>query len=140
MIRITDTHQHRRERDRGKLRPRLRARRAERQQALDRGAAALRRAPLAVAAERRGDPADAARRQAADQGRRAGDHAQRHRTQERNRADALDRLVELIREAAVRPVPRRATRPTKASKQRRLEGKKRRSGIKGMRQGRPARD
>src|SRR6266852_6723643 len=49
--------------------------------------------------------------------------AQNHRTQERNRADALERLVALIQEAAVRPVPRRATKPTKASKERRLEGK-----------------
>jgi ribosome-associated protein len=57
-------------------------------------------------------------------------HAQRFRTQERNRADAIDRLVELLREAMVRPVPRRATRPTFASKQRRLEGKKRRGDVK----------
>ena len=40
-------------------------------------------------------------------------HAQRFRTQERNRADAIDRLLELLREAAVRPTPRRATRPSK---------------------------
>ena len=39
-------------------------------------------------------------------------HAQRFRTQERNRADAIDRLLELLREAMVRPTPRRATRPT----------------------------
>ena len=64
--------------------------------------------------------------------------AQRHRTQERNRADALDRLVELIRQAAVRPIPRRPTKPTKASRQRRLEGKKHRSGIKSLRQKRPS--
>src|SRR6266487_5198695 len=38
--------------------------------------------------------------------------AQRHRTQERNRQDALDRLIELIRRAAIAPIPRRATRPT----------------------------
>jgi ribosome-associated protein len=57
-------------------------------------------------------------------------HAQRFRTQERNRADAIDRLFELLREAMVRPVPRRATKPTFGSKQRRLEGKKRRSDIK----------
>ena len=61
--------------------------------------------------------------------------AQSHRTQERNRADALDRLVELVRQAAVRPVPRRATKPTKASRRRRLESKKRRSGIKALRGG-----
>ena len=40
--------------------------------------------------------------------------AQQHRTQERNRQDARDRLVELIQEAAVRPTVRRATKPTKA--------------------------
>ncbi len=57
-------------------------------------------------------------------------HAQRFRTQERNRADAIDRLLELLKEAMVRPVPRRATKPTFGSKQRRLEGKKRRSTIK----------
>ena len=66
--------------------------------------------------------------------------AQSHRTQERNRADALDRLIELVRQAAVRPVPRRATKPTKASKQRRIEGKKRRSGIKDMRRSKPSWD
>jgi ribosome-associated protein len=60
-------------------------------------------------------------------------HAQRFRTQERNRADAIDRLVELLREAAIRPVPRRATKPTFGSKQRRLEGKKRRGDIKARR-------
>src|SRR5882724_4849223 len=43
--------------------------------------------------------------------------AQQHRTQERNRADALERLVALLQEAAVRPTPRRATRPTRASKE-----------------------
>jgi ribosome-associated protein len=61
--------------------------------------------------------------------------AQNHRTQERNRADALERLVALIGQAAVRPVPRRATKPTKASRRRRLESKKRRSGIKALRGG-----
>ena len=54
--------------------------------------------------------------------------AQRHRTQERNRADALERLLALIREAAAPPPPpRRKTRPTLGSKQRRLDGKKLRS-------------
>jgi ribosome-associated protein len=62
--------------------------------------------------------------------------AQNHRTQERNRAEAQERLVALIQEAAVRPVPRRATKPTKASKQRRIDSKKRRSGIKNLRQSR----
>jgi len=60
-------------------------------------------------------------------------HAQRFRTQERNRADAVDRLVELLREAMVRPTPRRPTKPTYASKQRRLEGKKRRGDVKARR-------
>jgi ribosome-associated protein len=60
-------------------------------------------------------------------------HAQRFRTQERNRADAIDRLVVLLREASVRPTPRRPTRPTLGSKQRRLEGKKRRGDIKAKR-------
>jgi ribosome-associated protein len=59
--------------------------------------------------------------------------AQRFRTQERNRQDALDRLVELIRRAAVPPVPRRPTRPTAASRQRRLEGKARRGVTKRLR-------
>ena len=60
-------------------------------------------------------------------------HAQRFRTQERNRTDAIDRLLELLREALVRPTPRRPTKPTLGSKQRRLEGKKRRSYIKAKR-------
>jgi ribosome-associated protein len=66
--------------------------------------------------------------------------AQRHRTQERNRADARERLVELIQEAAVPPTPRRPTRPTKASKTRRLESKKHRANIKGHRSGKPSLD
>jgi ribosome-associated protein len=56
--------------------------------------------------------------------------AQRHRTQLRNREDALERLFELIREAATPPPPRRPTRPTKASKERRLTAKGLRAGIK----------
>jgi ribosome-associated protein len=59
--------------------------------------------------------------------------AQNHRTQERNRADALERLTELIRQAAVRPVPRRPTRPPKASRRRRVDDKKRRGSIKALR-------
>ena len=66
--------------------------------------------------------------------------AQSHRTQERNRADAEERLIELIRQAAVRPVARRATKPTQASKKRRIEGKKHRSSIKSLRQGKPSWD
>jgi ribosome-associated protein len=60
-------------------------------------------------------------------------HAQRFRTQERNRADAIDRLLDLLREAMTRPTPRWPTMPTAGSKQRRLEGKKRRSDIKARR-------
>jgi len=66
--------------------------------------------------------------------------AQRHRTQARNREDALERLLELIRQAAVAPVKRRPTRPTKASRERRIESKKRRSGIKQHRRSKPSFD
>ena len=66
--------------------------------------------------------------------------AQRHRTQARNRRDALDRLIDLIRQAAVAPVKRRATRPTKASRERRIDGKKRRGGVKRLRHAKPALD
>jgi ribosome-associated protein len=64
--------------------------------------------------------------------------AQRYRTQERNRDDALTRLIELIRAAAVPPRPRRSTRPTFASQVRRLEGKRRRGDIKALRGVKPA--
>ena len=63
--------------------------------------------------------------------------AQRHRTQERNRQDARERLIELIRRAAIAPIPRRATRPTAGSRECRLQSKKHRSSIKGLRQGKP---
>ncbi|MCJ7596171.1 MAG: aminoacyl-tRNA hydrolase [Desulfobacterales bacterium] len=59
--------------------------------------------------------------------------ARRFRTQERNRQDALDRLVALIRKAAERPKARVKTRPTSASKRRRVEGKLQRSKTKQMR-------
>jgi ribosome-associated protein len=59
--------------------------------------------------------------------------ATQHRTQERNRADALARLVDLLRRAAERPVPRRKTRPPKSSKRQRLESKRRRSQTKSLR-------
>ncbi|MCL2716432.1 MAG: aminoacyl-tRNA hydrolase [Alphaproteobacteria bacterium] len=59
--------------------------------------------------------------------------AQRFRTQERNRADAIERLVELLTQAMQQPTPRRATRPTLASKKRRLEGKKHRGDVKARR-------
>ena len=64
--------------------------------------------------------------------------AQQHRDQTRNRADARERLFDLIREAAVRPVPRRATRVPKAAKRQRLEGKKHRGRIKSLRSGKPS--
>jgi ribosome-associated protein len=64
--------------------------------------------------------------------------AQRHRTQGRNREDALERLIDLIRRAAVAPRVRRPTKPTKASRQRRVEAKKHRAGLKQMRRVRPA--
>jgi ribosome-associated protein len=100
---------------------------------------------LATAAQLRFDtrrvvlPPDAAARLARLAGQRMTKdgviviHAQRFRTQERNRSDAVERLLELLREAMMRPTPRRATRPTLASKTRRLEGKKRRSDIKSRR-------
>ncbi|MFZ0694722.1 MAG: alternative ribosome rescue aminoacyl-tRNA hydrolase ArfB [Alphaproteobacteria bacterium] len=56
--------------------------------------------------------------------------AQRHRSQERNRADAVERLVALIGKAAIPPVPRRKTKPTRGSRERRLESKRLRAKIK----------
>jgi ribosome-associated protein len=66
--------------------------------------------------------------------------AQRHRTQERNRQDALDRLIELIRRAAVAPTPRKASKPGAAARERRLQSKKRRGSLKGLRQEKPELD
>ena len=59
--------------------------------------------------------------------------AQIHRSQERNRQEALDKLIDLIKRAAVPPVPRRPTRPTAGSRKRRLESKIRRGTIKRLR-------
>lgn len=59
--------------------------------------------------------------------------AQDSRSQERNRALALERLVELIQQAAVPRVPRRPTKPTKGSKKRRLEDKSKRGQLKTLR-------
>ncbi len=59
--------------------------------------------------------------------------AQRYRTQERNRQDALDRLIKLIRKAIQRPKPRRKTRPSQASRQRRLADKRHRGATKRLR-------
>jgi len=63
--------------------------------------------------------------------------AQRFRTRERNRDDALARLVELLRAAAIVPKRRRKTRPTAGSRERRLEGKLARSRTKQLRGGKP---
>lgn len=62
-------------------------------------------------------------------------NARRFRTQGRNRSDAIERLAKLIRRAAERPTSRRNTRPTLASKMRRLEHKHRRAETKKLRQG-----
>jgi ribosome-associated protein len=59
--------------------------------------------------------------------------AQEHRSQSRNREEALARLIELIRQAEVRPKVRRPTKPTKASRERRLASKERRSSVKSAR-------
>jgi len=66
--------------------------------------------------------------------------AQEHRDQSRNRAEARERLFDLIRQAAVRPTVRRATKVPKSAKRERLESKKRRSGIKSLRQRKPGFD
>src|SRR5690242_18144784 len=66
--------------------------------------------------------------------------AQQHRSQEMNRAEALRRLYEMVERAAVVPKARRATRPTKASRKRRLEAKARRGEIKKLRRGVRAED
>jgi len=59
--------------------------------------------------------------------------AKRFRSQEKNRKDAIDRLAEMVRRAAVKPTPRRKTRPTAASREKRLSQKKRRSEVKRLR-------
>jgi ribosome-associated protein len=66
--------------------------------------------------------------------------ADTHRSQERNRVEALGRLTALLKRAAIRPKKRIATRPTKASRERRLDAKSRRSKIKTERRARPAFD
>lgn len=66
--------------------------------------------------------------------------AQQHRSQERNRQDAIDRLAALIRQAAVAPKTRRPTRPTLGSKKRRLEAKGQRSNVKSLRRVRSSDD
>jgi ribosome-associated protein len=59
--------------------------------------------------------------------------SQQHRSQDMNRSEALERLQALVQQAALRPKLRRATRPTRGSKRRRLEGKKHRGAIKALR-------
>jgi ribosome-associated protein len=66
--------------------------------------------------------------------------AQQFREQERNRAAARERLFDMIRQAAVPPVPRRSTRVPRSEKKRRLEGKKHRGHIKTMRSRKPSFD
>lgn len=66
--------------------------------------------------------------------------AQEHRSQERNRATALAKLVALVRKASVRPKRRIATKPTKASKTRRLDSKSKRSTTKNLRRSKPSFD
>jgi len=63
--------------------------------------------------------------------------ARQHRTQERNREDAIARLVELIRKATEKPKPRKKTKPSLASKERRIESKKQRGKTKEMRRSAP---
>lgn len=63
--------------------------------------------------------------------------AQRYRSLERNREDARERLIDLIRRAALPPTPRRPTRPTLGSKKRRLEGKAKRAVVKNLRRSPP---
>ena len=66
--------------------------------------------------------------------------AERFRTQERNRSDAIARLVELLAEASHVPKPRRPTRPTLASQKRRVETKERRGVVKSLRRSNPGED
>ena len=66
--------------------------------------------------------------------------AERYRSQRRNRDDALERLIELIREACEVDKPRRPTRPTLASKKRRLDSKQRRGETKKLRTVKPGTD
>jgi ribosome-associated protein len=61
--------------------------------------------------------------------------ARRFRSQDKNRKDAIDRLIQLIRRASVAPKPRRKTQPSAAAVERRLSNKKRRSQIKRRRRG-----
>ncbi|WP_112663639.1 alternative ribosome rescue aminoacyl-tRNA hydrolase ArfB [Microvirga flavescens] len=66
--------------------------------------------------------------------------AQSHRSQQRNREEALERLLDLIRSACITQKKRRPTKPTKASKERRLESKGKRSVVKATRRAKPMAD
>ena len=66
--------------------------------------------------------------------------AERFRSQDRNKQDAIDRLVTLVADAAAVQKPRRATRPTLASQRRRVDGKSHRGLVKSLRQGKPGED
>jgi ribosome-associated protein len=66
--------------------------------------------------------------------------SQEHRSQDRNRSAALEKLVAIIRKAAIRPKRRIATRPTKASKTRRLDSKTKRATTKNLRRSKPSLD
>lgn len=91
-------------------------------------------------------PPDVRRRLAMLAGRRMTEagiliiQARRFRTQEQNRQDALERLIRLVQKAAVPPRPRRRTAPTLASRERRLDAKRRRARIKKVRQDMPQPD
>jgi ribosome-associated protein len=91
-------------------------------------------------------PDDVRRRLARVAGKRMTDagiliiQARRFRTQEQNRQDALERLIHLIRAAALPPKPRRKTVPTAASRERRLDSKRRRSQTKKVRHETPEPD
>lgn len=61
-------------------------------------------------------------------------NARKYRTQERNRKDAVERLVDLIKRASIKPIVRKATKPSLQSKLRRLERKRKRSKLKKIRQ------
>jgi ribosome-associated protein len=63
--------------------------------------------------------------------------AKKYRTQEQNREDAIQRFYELLRKAGEKPKTRHKTRPTKASREERLKGKKKRSEVKKLRRGKP---
>jgi ribosome-associated protein len=66
--------------------------------------------------------------------------AQRHRSQDHNRKDALERLVDMIRLAAIRPTLRKPTTPTRSSRHKRLQVKKLRGNVKKLRRERPSDD